>query len=953
MTTRGTNSSSRFSRGNNIPATAVPHGFNFWVPVTNAGTLSWLYEYQFDNTAENLPALEAFSLSHQPSPWMGDRQTFQVMPSAADGDPPLGRAERRLPFRHANEVASPHRYAVTFENGIKTEIAPTDHAALFRFTFPGDSSSLVFDNVNADWDMEISDGVLTGWTETRSGLSNGATRMFFYATFDRPMTGSGERFARFDARTVNMRIATSLISVEQAKHNLQLELSAGDTVETVSARAQRLWDRKLGVIEVEGATEDQLTTLYSNLYRLSLYPNSGHENTGSASRPRYEHAVQSTDSSDPPASAPVRPGKVYVNNGFWDTYRTAWSAYSLFDAGTAGELVDGFVQQYRDGGWISRWSSPGYANLMTGTSSDVSFADAHVKGIQGFDVRDAYDAAVRNATVAPAEDDPYNTQVGRKGLIESIFLGYTPSRVSEGVSWGLEGAINDFGIANMAARLADDRRSRSADRRRYREEAEYFRSRSQNYVNMFDPAIRFFQGRASDGTWKSSPDEYDPRVWGHDHDYTETNGWNFAFHVPHDGQGLANLYGGRDRLAAKLDEFFATPETAKFVGSYGGVIHEMTEARDVRMGQWGFSNQVSHHIPYMYDYAGQPWKTQAKVREALRRMYVGSEIGQGYAGDEDNGETSAWHLFSALGFYPLQVGSPYYAVGSPLFKQATVHLANGRELVVEAPRNSRRNVYVQGLRLNGKRWDRAYLRHADLARGGRLEFAMGRAPSDWGSGRSDAPPSLTRGDEPPEPLTDLTGGSADPLFDDTSGTEATGASAEWGFPSAERVRFYTLTSGAAEGADPGDWVLEGTRDGQRWTLLDSRRGERFTWRSQTRAFKLARPGSYTAYRIRFARPAAVAEVELLDYRPANTSPVVLEVGAGAAAGAGESATVPVTVSNYGEAPVEGEVRLTAPDGFAVTPASAGLGRWRPASRVSWNSRSPSPRLPRRAPTPCR
>ena len=230
-------------------------------------------------------------------------------------------------------------------------------------------------------------------------------------------------------------------------------------METVSARAQRLWDRKLGVIEVEGATEDQLTTLYSNLYRLSLYPNSGHENTGSASRPRYEHAVQSTDSSDPPASAPVRPGKVYVNNGFWDTYRTAWSAYSLFDAGTAGELVDGFVQQYRDGGWISRWSSPGYANLMTGTSSDVSFADAHVKGIQGFDVRDAYDAAVRNATVAPAEDDPYNTQVGRKGLIESIFLGYTPSRVSEGVSWGLEGAINDFGIANMAARLADDRRS--------------------------------------------------------------------------------------------------------------------------------------------------------------------------------------------------------------------------------------------------------------------------------------------------------------------------------------------------------------------------------------------------------------------------------------------------------------------------------------------------------------
>ena len=932
VTTRGTNSSSRFSRGNNIPATAVPHGFNFWVPVTNAGTLSWLYEYQFDNTPENLPALEAFSLSHQPSPWMGDRQTFQVMPSAAEGDPPLDRAARRLPFRHANEVASPHRYAVTFENGIKTEIAPTDHAALMRFTFPGDSSSLVFDNVDNRWGMQLdaNAGVLTGWTETRSGLSNGATRMFFYATFDRPITGSGARFARFDGRTVNMRIATSLIGTEQAKRNLELELSASDTIESVSARAQELWDRKLGVIEVEGATEDQLTTLYSNLYRLSLYPNSGHENTGTAASPRWEHAVQSTASSTPPAStptqtgAPIRPGKVHVNNGFWDTYRTAWSAYSLFDAGTAGELVDGFVQQYRDGGWISRWSSPGYANLMTGTSSDVSFADAHVKGIQGFNVRDAYDAAVRNATVAPP-GDPYNSQVGRKGLIESIFLGYTPSRVSEGVSWGLEGAINDFGIANMAALLADDRASSAAERRRYREEAQYFRSRSQNYVNMFDPAIRFFQGRASDGTWKSSPDEYDPRVWGHDHDYTETNGWNFAFHVPHDGQGLATLYGGRDRLAAKLDEFFATPETAKFVGSYGGVIHEMTEARDVRMGQWGFSNQVSHHIPYMYDYAGQPWKTQEKVREALRRMYVGSEIGQGYAGDEDNGETSAWHLFSALGFYPLQVGSPYYAVGSPLFKKATVKLANGRELVVSAPRNSRRNVYVQGLRLNGKAWEHAYLRHEDLARGGRLEFVMGPSPSKWGSRRPDAPPSITQGEDRPEPLTDLTGGSENPLFDDTSGTEATGSEAAWEFAAPERVSFYTLTSGKAEGADPGDWVVEGSSDGQSWTVLDSRRGERFTWRSQTRAFKLSTTGDYSAYRIRFARPAAVAEVELLDYRPVSASPVVLAVGGGAAAGPGETATVPVTVSNYGEEPVEGEVRLTAPDGFAVTPPSVCCG----------------------------
>jgi predicted alpha-1,2-mannosidase len=654
VTNRGTHSSSSFSRGNNIPAAATPHGFNFWIPVTNASSLSWLYEYHRANNAENRPTLAAFAASHEPSPWMGERQTFQVMPSNARSEPPQGKGDRALPFTHDHEIASPHHYGVTFDNGIKTDIAPTSHAALMRFTFPDGDANLIFDNVNdaASLTIDRAGGVVTGWSDVRSGLSNGATRMFVYATFDKPMRASGKSlgrrgYAKFAAgvRTVNMRIATSLISLEQAKKNLALELAPTDTFETVRDRAQQQWDEKLRVVEVEGATEDQRTTLYSNLYRLFLYPNSAFENTGTAASPHYRHAVQSSTST--PAStptqtgAPVKDGKVYVNNGFWDTYRTAWSAYALFSPGSAGELVDGFVQQYRDGGWVSRWSSPGYANLMTGTSSDVSFADAYVKGVKGFDARDAYDAAVKNATVAPPGDDPDNTSVGRKGLVRSTFLGYTPSSVSEGVSWALEGYINDYGIANMAKALADAPGTSTAERERYLEEHEYFRERARNYVNMFDPAIGFFQGRSASGRWKSSPDDYDPRVWGHEHDYTETDGWNFAFHAPQDGNGLANLYGGRGGLGKKLDTFFSTPETAKFTGSYGGIIHEMIEARDVRMGQWGFSNQVSHHIPYMYANAKQPWKTAEKVREVLRRMYVGSEIGQGYAGDEDNGETSA------------------------------------------------------------------------------------------------------------------------------------------------------------------------------------------------------------------------------------------------------------------------------------------------------------------------
>ena len=269
--------------------------------------------------------------------------------------------------------------------------------------------------------------------------------------------------------------------------------------------------------------------------------------------------------------------------------------------------------------------------------------------------------------------------------------------MSEGVSWALEGDINDFGIANMAEKLAAETREPARSRRRLRGGARVLPqplAELREHVRSGDPLL---PGARRVRALEVEPDDYDPRVWGHEHDYTETDGWNFAFHTPHDGQGLANLYGGRDALARKLDTFFSTPETAKFVGSYGGTIHEMIEARDVRMGQWGFSNQVSHHIPYMYDYTGQPAKAQAKVREVLRRLYLGSEIGQGYAGDEDNGETSAWYLFSALGIYPLQVGSENYVIGSPLFKRATVHLENGRDLVVKARDNSARNVYVQSL----------------------------------------------------------------------------------------------------------------------------------------------------------------------------------------------------------------------------------------------------------------
>ncbi len=525
LTTRGTNSSGSFSRGNNFPATAVPHGFNFWTPVTNAGSLSWLYEYARGNNDDNLPTLQAFSASHEPSPWMGDRQTFQVMPSAASGTPDTGREARELAFRHENETARPYYYGVRFENGLKAEVTPTDHAAMMRFTYPGDDASVIFDNVEdqAGLTLDKENGTFTGYSDVKSGGSTGATRLFVYGEFDSRVTDGDadgvKGHLRFDAgrdRTVTLRIATSLLSVDQAKDNLRQEIPRRTSFDKVKRDAQKQWDRILGKVEVEGATQDQLTTLYSSLYRLYLYPNSGHEKVDG--KYRYASPFSKAVKEDTPTEtgSKIVDGKVYVNNGFWDTYRTTWPAYSFLTPSQAGELVDGFVQHYKDGGWTSRWSSPGYADLMTGTSSDVAFADAYVKGVD-FDAKAAYDAALKNATVVPP-----SSGVGRKGMATSPFLGYTGSETHEGLSWALEGYLNDYGIARMGEKLYKE-----TGERHYKEEAAYFLNRAQDYVNLFDAKAGFFQGKDAKGNWRVDSEKYDPRVWGYD--YTETNGWGYAF----------------------------------------------------------------------------------------------------------------------------------------------------------------------------------------------------------------------------------------------------------------------------------------------------------------------------------------------------------------------------------------------------------------------------------------
>ncbi|WP_353650372.1 GH92 family glycosyl hydrolase [Nakamurella sp. A5-74] len=888
-TRRGTNANSNFSRGNNIPAAAVPNGFNFYTPMTDAGSQSWLYKYAEQNNAANRPMLNALGISHEPSPWMGDRNQLAFMPSLSTEAAPSGDLNaRKLAFTHDSEIARPDLYQVAFDNGLLAKIAPADHAAVYSFTAPAtaDSQSVIIDRVDGSSKFTRDGTGVSGWVENGSGLSAGRTRMYFVADFDATPVSSAVTSARtsglavrFDTstdKTVEMRVATSFLSTAQARHNLDLEV-AGRSFEEVRHAATDAWNSRLGAIEAPQATPAQEATLYSNLYRLNLYPNSQSENTGTQTAPEWMYASPVTgpvgDAGDTVSNATVVPGQIYVNNGFWDTYRTVWPLYSFLYPDFAAKLVNGFVQQYRDGGWIARWSSPGYADLMTGTSSDASFAEAYVSGALPTPIAlEAYDAALKNATVLPTSN-----AVGRKGLDTSPFLGYTSTATGESVSWGLEGYINDYAVGQMGAALAADPATPQARRSEIKESAAYLTKRAQDYVNMFDPEIDFFQGRTASGGFAKSPEQFDPTSWGGD--YTETNGWNFAFHTPYDVAGLEALYGSRTGLLDKLDAFFALQET----GSYG--IHEAKEARDVRLGQFGMSNQVSHHIPWMYAAAGAPSGTQRITREIVDRLFVGSEIGQGYPGDEDNGEMSSWYLFAAMGFYPLSLASGEYVVGSPLFDKTVVHRQSKGTLTIDAPQNTRTTPYVKSLSLNGTPVTEAVLQQSALTDGANLTFGMSAEPSNWGAQDTAAAPrtplidvsgpatgELTVSDGTAARLIDTAAVDADGLTDDNSRSGVTFDTAaptlDWASSQGPvAVTTYTLT-GAATGDAPSAWTLEGSNDGDSWTALDNRSDQDFRWATQTRAFSIADPTLFTRYRLHVtatggAGSPSLAEFELL------------------------------------------------------------------------------------------
>ncbi len=707
----GTDSEFRLSTGNTYPAIALPWGMNFWTPQTRNMNNGWAYTY-------NDFKIQGIKQTHQPSPWINDYAAFSLM--AITGKIRTNGEDRASWFSHKAEIVKPYLYSVYFADyDITASIAPTERAAIFSFTFPeSDSSFILLDAFDKGSMVKIipSERKIMGYCRNNHGGVPGNFHNYFVAIFNKDFTSShtwngndlklndteeeGEHvgavigFKTKRGENINVRVSSSFISQEQALLNLTGE-TGGKDFETICAEGKAAWNAQLRRIKVEGGTSDQMRTFYSCLYRTLLFPRKFFEINGKNEIIHYS-----------PYNGEVLPGYMFTDNGFWDTFRCLFPFLTLMYPDLNSQIMEGLANTYKESGWLPEWASPGHRDCMIGSNSASLITDSYLKGIRGYDIETLFKAILKNTdSVGPV------SSVGRLGADYYNKLGYVPYNVgiNENAARTLEYAYADFCIARLAQSLG-----------RPPEEIDLYNKRAMNYKNVFDPGRKLMRGRNLDGTFQSP---FSPYKWGDA--FTEGNSWHYTWSVFQDVEGLVNLMGGRDFFISKIDSVFEVPPV--FDNSYYGmVIHEIREMQVMNMGNYAHGNQPVQHMIYLYNYAGQPWKTQMHVRQVMDKLY--NYLPDGYCGDEDNGQTSAWYVFSALGFYPVTPGTDEYVFGSPLFKKAELKFENGKELMIEAPANNKENIYVSEINLNGKPLERNFIRHSELQKGGRLHFELQNIP---------------------------------------------------------------------------------------------------------------------------------------------------------------------------------------------------------------------------------
>lgn len=729
----GTDSEFSLSNGNTYPAIATPWGMNFWTPMTSKMGDGWTYKYD-----EN--KIRGIKQTHQPSPWINDYAAFSLM--AVTGDLKYNEEERASWFSHKAETVQPHYYKVYLADyDVVAEVAPTERAAHFKFTFPENKSFIMLDGFFKGSMVKIipEERKIIGYCRNNSGGVPENFHNYFVAEFDKDfelthtweddwklnknsLSSEGEHvgaiigFNTKRGERVHVKVASSFISPEQAQINLDREIG-NDTFAQTKEKAKQAWNKELNRIQIEDTNIKNIETFYSCLYRVLLFP-----------RKFYEFDANNQIMHYSPYNGEVLPGYMFTDNGFWDTFRAVFPFFNLMYPELNEKIMEGLANTYKESGWLPEWASPGHRDCMIGSNSAPIIADAFMKDTQ-LDADVLLEAMIKNATTSqgrPLSNGNVIRSVGREGVEYYNKLGYVPYDVgiNENAARTLEYAYADFTIAQMAAKLGKD------------DIAAKFYKQSKNYKNLFDPSTNWMRGKNEDGTFQSP---FNPLKWGDA--FTEGNSLHYTWSVFHDVEGLVELMGGKDAFEQQLDNVFSMPPD--FDDSYYGfTIHEIREMQIVNMGNYAHGNQPIQHMIYLYNYAQAPYKAQEKVRDVLTKLY--SATPDGYCGDEDNGQTSAWYVFSALGFYPVTPGVDEYVIGSPLFDKATLHLQNGNSFTINAENNSANTPYIQSASVNGLDYNKSFIKFDDIQKGGNINFTMGDVPNKkWASSKESVPYSLS------------------------------------------------------------------------------------------------------------------------------------------------------------------------------------------------------------------